>query len=68
LIVVTVYLLRVLATEIRMGHDFGYIVLFSMAFTLPYLPLLLTSPPPQKVPLFGKATGAKPVVGDLGGL
>jgi hypothetical protein len=68
LVVVAVYSLWVLATAIRMGHDFGYIVLFSMAFTLPYLPLLLTSPSPQKVALFGKATGAKPVVDDLGGI
>jgi hypothetical protein len=68
LVVVLVFSLRDLATEVRRGHDFGYIVLFSLALTLPYLPLLLTSPPPHKPPLFGKANGAKPFVGDLAGI
>jgi hypothetical protein len=68
LIVVSAYLLWVLAIEVKRGHEVGYIVLFSMAFTLPYVPLFLTSPPQHKLRLFGKAKGAKPVVNDLGGI
>lgn len=55
LILVPLYSLWYLAIEVRRGHDFGYIVLFSMAFALPYLPLVLISPPPHTLPLFGKA-------------
>jgi hypothetical protein len=68
LTVVLVFSLRDLATEVRRGHDFGHLVLPTMALTLPYLPLLLISPPPHKPPSFGKANGAKPFVDDLTGI
>lgn len=65
---ILVFSLRDIVTEVRRGHDFGHNVVPTMALTLPYLPLLLISPPPHKPPSSGKANGAKLVVDDLDGI
>jgi hypothetical protein len=54
LTVVLIFSLWDLATVVIRGHDLGQSVRFSMAFILPYLPLLLISPPPHKPPSFGR--------------